>query len=408
MDLLGRAKRMIRNLGPVEPPAPQPFDVACPEGHRLQGFRNEGYQALRCPVCGEGIFVLPRSPLPDPKISTRASDAKTSARRESEDEDAGPIPLVDPPSAPLASEEEEAEIEWVDSEGRANEPDQEVEIPFEEELAARRKSRPKAEEAVEEDSEEDETASWDEPASFNHGWVRRNRPVLAVTAVLILVAATLGLSLRRERLKEYPRWVERGRTEGIAALEQGEFDKARTILDRARDAADALRGEIEGADAVRQAADEADLIADLVPKTLEEILYEAATFPDLDEWPDHFRRRYQGRSILIDSTVRLVGRSQDRRDAGAPELDYLVLARGPGRPRSATISLKGVVLFQNLDLKTGDRAVFGARLAGFRLRSDGSGWTVELEPKTAVLMTHPKALAALGFYDPDPLAAGGF
>ena len=396
---------MLRDLGPVETPAPQAYDVACPNGHRLQGLRNEGYQALRCPTCGEGIFVLPRSPLPDANLAGSNGRPEQLGRRPVE-EDAGPIPLVDPPQGrTLADDEDEANIEWVDE----AEPAEEIEVPYEEELAARRALKEREKRKVEEEDEEEEEEFEAEEGSERQSWgvwARRKRPALVLTAVLILVAATLGLSIRRARLKEYPRWVERGRTEGIEALDRGEFDKARMILSRAREGVDSLGGEIEGADAIRQAAAEADLIANLVPKTLEDILDEAARYPDADDWPGHFRSMYKGRSIVVDSTVRREGRAGGLADKPA-DLDYRVLSRGPGGPRVARISLQGVVLFENLNLRAGDRVVFGARLESLSPEGDGSGWVFTLEPNSAGVMTHLKALSALGFTDSEDRATGG-
>src|SRR5581483_434348 len=68
LNLGDRARTLLRGLTSSPPPRDQSFQVACSEGHRLRGERTEGYQALRCPSCGEGVFVLPRSPLPDPPL----------------------------------------------------------------------------------------------------------------------------------------------------------------------------------------------------------------------------------------------------------------------------------------------------------------------------------------------------
>src|SRR5262249_61977941 len=104
---------MLQGWAPAEPPRPQYYHVACDQGHPLQGQRTEGYQALRCPTCGEGIFVLPRSPLPDPpapKARTRPVRAPIAPV------DEGPVRLTDPPPStqPPPPEEAEADIEWLD------------------------------------------------------------------------------------------------------------------------------------------------------------------------------------------------------------------------------------------------------------------------------------------------------
>src|SRR4051812_9629840 len=68
LNLRDRARTLLQGLTTSPPPTVQYYDVVCPEGHRLRGQRTAGYQALRCPTCGEGIFVLPRSPLPEPPL----------------------------------------------------------------------------------------------------------------------------------------------------------------------------------------------------------------------------------------------------------------------------------------------------------------------------------------------------
>ena len=81
LKFLGRAKKFLRDLG-TEPLAKvQYFNVACSSGHRVRGERTEGYQALRCPACGEGVFVLPRSPLPEPAAPARSAGSRAAARR---------------------------------------------------------------------------------------------------------------------------------------------------------------------------------------------------------------------------------------------------------------------------------------------------------------------------------------
>src|SRR5438552_10544957 len=48
-----------RGTGPAVP-----CRVGCACGQTLQGVRAARHQVLRCPACGESVFVLPRSPLP--------------------------------------------------------------------------------------------------------------------------------------------------------------------------------------------------------------------------------------------------------------------------------------------------------------------------------------------------------
>ncbi len=118
MNLLERTRRLLRGLTPASPAKVQYYSVACPAGHRLRGERTEGYQALRCPTCGEGIFVLPRSPLPEPiaaESGREAQAARVSLDPEREDE---PVRLSDPIAAPENEPADvDGEIEWIDPNG---------------------------------------------------------------------------------------------------------------------------------------------------------------------------------------------------------------------------------------------------------------------------------------------------
>lgn len=61
--LVGAFRRGWKGLWRPAPPA-APFKVACPCGAEQTGVRGARYQVVRCPGCGEDVFVLPRSPLP--------------------------------------------------------------------------------------------------------------------------------------------------------------------------------------------------------------------------------------------------------------------------------------------------------------------------------------------------------
>src|SRR3954469_8385949 len=132
---------MVGGLAGHSPKVPQLYQVACVAGHRLRGERTEGYQALRCPTCGEGIFVLPRSPLPE----AAAPETPRPAARASEIEAAWPeddvIPLSDPApstSSSLDESEVDGEIEWID---RVAEAEAELEPPKPEAVQADARDR---------------------------------------------------------------------------------------------------------------------------------------------------------------------------------------------------------------------------------------------------------------------------
>src|SRR3954451_21212146 len=111
LGFLGKARRMIGGGGPAEPPRPQYYQVACAEGHVIRGERTEGYQALRCPHCGDGVFVLPRSPLPMPPApaSSRSRPRPSRVAATACDSDERAIELVDAPP-----QEDLDDIQWLE------------------------------------------------------------------------------------------------------------------------------------------------------------------------------------------------------------------------------------------------------------------------------------------------------
>ncbi|HKI18999.1 MAG TPA: hypothetical protein VKA15_14020, partial [Isosphaeraceae bacterium] len=118
MKFLSRARKFLQGFA-AEPAAKvQYFNVVCAAGHRVRGERTEGYQALRCPACGDGVFVLPRSPLPEPVAPARPQSAKAAGTGGGWPQE-GPVELTDGSRVSVEVGEEEgatngAEIIWED------------------------------------------------------------------------------------------------------------------------------------------------------------------------------------------------------------------------------------------------------------------------------------------------------
>ncbi|HEX8203552.1 MAG TPA: hypothetical protein VF590_23960 [Isosphaeraceae bacterium] len=385
---------------------PQPYRVACARGHELRGLRTEGYQALRCPTCGEGVFVLPRSPLPEsPEPAGRPRRPRPEAAEASFDE--RPVPLTDPPAhapndgdaswvepeievGPAPAEPPEAEGSPTRDRTRRGQPGRGPRAP------SRPPSprRPKPVAAV-----PAPVAAIPEPVRPGRGDSGPGRrPALVLLAVLGLVVGTIALSVWKQRRSALPRDAEAARVEGLTALDAGEFDRARRLLEPGARAVAALGGEYEGAEAIRQGALEAAIYTDLASEPLEAILEEAARTGDA-QWPDRFAARHRGRSVLFETHVAAVPESPG---SGAYDLDYRILAPGAGdRPRVARLDLAGFALFEAIKPRLGERLLFGARLADVVLE-DGQ-WLVRLEPGSGVLMTRPGPLEALGWPPPEAL-----
>jgi hypothetical protein len=221
--------------------------------------------------------------------------------------------------------------------------------------------------------------------------------------VPLLVIATVAWRLRRQSMQEYPLIAERGRTEGIPALDAGNFDKAYQILSAARTAVDKLGGDVEGADEIRKAADQAAIFIDLLSETPEDLLAEAGRSDPLS-WATRFDTLYKGRAILIDSWITA---EPDRGGTAGYDIQYRVLPPGEGSnfreggvsrpPRIGLIDFTGFKLFELATPHIGQRKIFGARLSGFKYDEGRDGWVIRLEPQSGVFITHPEALEAIGW-----------
>jgi hypothetical protein len=420
LNLLERTRRLFQGLTPPARPRAGYFDVACPEGHRLSGERTEGYQALRCPSCGEGMFVLPRSPLPEPVAPEATGRPKKIARSIEAAGDLEPIALTDPfpdqgyegdigPAVDVDDAWLEIPRDVEPAKAKPAKPARPDDAPANRqpqptaEPAPKKKPRPTAEGAAARAPRAAATPVARparprdvEPAEFEArpglgAWLGERRNPLFFLTVLTIVVATVAFKIHRSRLEALPRVIEAGRTEGLAALDAGRFETAHKLLSEAARALDTLGDDSREADEIRQGAREATIYTGLTPEPLENILGEAT--PDSVEWTARFDAAYKGRTILVDAHVSAV---PDATGAGRYELDYLVLPPGEGsKPlRIGRLDLTGFTLLQQPPRQVGDRVVFGARLASFTMEHEGV-WQIGLEPESGVYILHPKALDAV-------------
>jgi hypothetical protein len=230
---------------------------------------------------------------------------------------------------------------------------------------------------------------------------RKKRSWLRVLLIVVplLVVTTVAWRYRRNVRKEYPLKAELGWSEGIPALENGDFDKAHQLLAAAKTAVDALGGAVEHADEIRNAAAEAALFVDQT-RRLDEMLEEAGR-TDPEVWASRFETLYKGRAVWFDSAI------YDKvEDGGSTRyiLEYMIFPPGEsgnfadrrnGRPRRyALVDLAGFQLFELARPGVGDHVTFAARLASFKYDAEHDVWWVGLDPKSGVFITHTKALEA--------------
>jgi hypothetical protein len=217
-------------------------------------------------------------------------------------------------------------------------------------------------------------------------------PLLAAAAslvVLLVVFATLWPFLGRperrggndETTEEgaLARQVEAGRH----ALRQGKFHVAQRLL------AEALERRLQEPDSL-PAADsrrlaqwhrEADLLARLLPVSLEEVARQARLVRDPGEWNLQMAD-YRRHSVVFDDVVR---RDPDNRPS---LLTYVVYVDN----ESVRLALEDLTLLSTLPLDDRPRLLFGARLRNCE-REEGGGWVIRFEPDSGVLLTERDAAA---------------
>lgn len=419
MGLFNRARNLIQGMSAFSEREVQHYGVVCPNGHRLRGTRTERYQAIRCPACNAGVFILAASPLPNPvapKSTTPRRPAVAAGASAVVDE--GPIELHDAEEVSVELADNgapvsDAEIPWEDESPEPSTAPAAQSAPSKPTRQRPRRPRPARPQIAETPQsteaagqvaidEEERTAPW-----------RNSRPLLIFGIVALVVVGTVALRVWRNHRQSLPLVAELGRVEGIPALEAGNFDRAHQLLAAARRAVDRLGGAVEGADQIRRAADDAAIFVNLVPESLEEMLDQAArTNPDT--WATRFDSLYRGRTIVLDSRVKATPESAE----GRYEIEYVVMPPGEtanflrvggARPeRTARIDFKGFELFERFKPQVGSRVLFGARLAEFRFDVESDGWIVRLQPKSGVYIHFDKALEALGWppaasrIDPEP------
>jgi hypothetical protein len=218
-------------------------------------------------------------------------------------------------------------------------------------------------------------------------------PLLA--ALITLTVVVLGFALLLPSLGRHdtepapePVRVEAVRAHiqaGGKALAEGSFQLALEELNRAGHLRDANPG-ILPPDEDRQLSQlrrEASLLASLLRNSLQEILHQAASVRQEQEWKAQFRDNYRGRSIIFDDVVR---REPDGRC-------YLAVYDVRAGDLPVRLELGELTLLQALPLDPPQRLVFGARLASIAREPPGV-WVVRFSPDSGVLLTDEEALAA--------------
>jgi hypothetical protein len=211
------------------------------------------------------------------------------------------------------------------------------------------------------------------------------QPVIAAAATLLVAVVLLALIWNwldrnsprvQDRLARIRQQVQLGRQ----ALRQGEFARAGSTLRQARQDAEALQARFPAAEIqhVRQLAQQAELLAELLDEPLERMIAQAhAPAAGLD-WAAHFRATYQDRAVAFETPL------EAEAARGGGTIDYLLVVPGT----SARIDLANLELQPLLSSRHGERLFFGARLESLTLEK-GDCWVVRFRQDSVVLLDEP-------------------
>lgn len=185
---------------------------------------------------------------------------------------------------------------------------------------------------------------------------------------------------------------------GRVALSQGKFHLGWRLVEDVLARRDRLPTALTAAQNsdLNQLQRQADLLARLSTRSLEEIVRQGMLVRDPDEWGAQFAD-YRGRTILFDDSFR---HDSDARPVAAND----VVDVGQEIVRVAFEELE---LLQDLPLDDSPRLIFGARLAACR-REEGGTWVVRFERDSGVLLTDPDLWQACSSADLDDDTRGVF
>ena len=361
--LLARAKEL---LGQPAPRTMSRYSLRCYCGGKVEGTRDEHWQVVNCPRCGNAHFILNESPLPEVKLKARGAAKPKPVDLPKTD----PAAFEDDPLAPAAQADGTAappELEGVTS-GTVR-----ADIP--EELLAPPDGLAGVPERIDRYLKRSRALGWLRP------WLRPQR--LAFVAVTVVVVAALLFQWRRAVLREYADTLVPRGAAGLEALAVGDLDAAEKDLAYAVAGLDALQGQsFPDQHLYRQALAELRLCDDLIYGSLDDAL---AGPPELAG------RAVAGRTVILDAEV---GRAADGGWAVG------VVAVADGKP--VTVHPAGLQLFETLGIDEPRRLIFGARMAGV---TDEDGIRrLRLEPDSGVLMTSETLYREHGFATGDAVA----
>jgi hypothetical protein len=214
----------------------------------------------------------------------------------------------------------------------------------------------------------------------------------AVATVFYLVLPRLGpagVASKKSPTRDRAAFADVGKR----ALAEGNFYQAARALSAPGllDGFELSPAELRDFEQLRR---QAELLARLHGRSLQEVLHEALPLRAADEWKARFQSQHLGKTVVFDDVV---GRDK----LGRPALAVYRIGAGDEKAR---VALEDLRLLWRLPVDPPQRMLFGGQLSDLA-REDGGGWVFHFDPDSMVLLTDPGAVAAcVGPPDADLLA----
>jgi len=300
-------------------------------GVQLQGERSVNCLQVPCPACGELVFVLPRSPYPEPRDLPAPKGA----------------PVVLPP------------------------------IPTRRKQVARGPSLGEKvrQRVVRAEAKARGVVGWFTPAKL-----------LAMGAIAF-VLATGWWSWSRWQRNEYVVQLERELTEGLAALDRGDFVQARGALERADRAGRGL-GSGAGAVAAHQYYREARTWEQLTQRSLDDF-FGGLGSNEAAETARRFQQEMAGRTAIFDT---IVHRGRDENGEEHTRSDWQLIGDG----YQVELEWEGPV-WEKLQGNEAQRVIFGAELGEIVTGEAAGKWKLRLRGESIAWLTRETPLARFGW-----------
>jgi hypothetical protein len=208
-----------------------------------------------------------------------------------------------------------------------------------------------------------------------------------MTATVLVVLGTAVMTVHLTRRGSLTVDILAARAAWTKHLDEGDFAKARAVLDQA--AAEIKRYSKESRESreVDQLAREVALFADLPERSLEE-LFQAVRSTSPQDAVEHFQGKLKNPSLILDIYV-----SPSAADPDTFRVDAKVMVGSD----ATRIDLSDCRLFKLLSPGPSTRVIFGARIQSVERTKESEDWIIRFMPESGLLITSELCLEKINW-----------